>query len=246
MQVPFTLIVPTAYGQMIVNRYDINQAGALITSGRSCNHNEIDLLRQVLAVCGTNLVVLDIGANFGTYTLGLVSAIGEHGIIHAFEPQRIICNMLAGSVAINSLTNVHCHCCAIGDSEGRIEVPQFDYAQPLNFGSIEFGPEQREVLSQPRGHDAKSVEFVPLRTIDGFEFQNVDLIKLDVEGMEDAALRGARKTIERCRPVLYVEFLKSDKQSLGEYITNLGYRLQEISDNFLCIPSEMDVSIHVK
>jgi len=106
------------------------------------------------------------------------------GKIHAFEAQRMIFNMLAGSVALNALENIVCHNVAIGDREGSIELPQFDYFRELNFGSVELGDEQRERLTQQRGHDPKKIEHVPLRTIDGFGFENVALIKIDVEGME--------------------------------------------------------------
>jgi FkbM family methyltransferase len=245
MQIPFSLVVPTAYGQMIINRNDTRQADPLVKTGLSRNHDEIELLRKVLGVIGSNLVVLDVGANFGTYALGLVPAVGEGGQVHAFEPQRLIFNMLAGSVALNGLTNVYCHFAAIGASEGRIEVPQFDYASPLSFGSIEFGPEQREPLTQERRHDQDRIEYVPLKTIDGYEFPHVDFIKIDVEGMETDVLRGARGTIGRCRPVMYVEFLKSDKRALSEHIASLDYKLYEIAENVLCIPSELTIDIRI-
>ena len=235
----FAIAIPTEYGQMIVNRNDINQAGALIRTGRAFHHEEINLLRKVLANSGTNLVVLDVGANFGTHTFGLVPVVGEGGAIHAFEPQRIIFNMLAGSVALNGLTNVHCHNVAIGAKEGQTEIPQFDYSQPMNFGSIEFGAEQRESVHQRRGRDSESVEFVPLRTIDSFSFRHADLIKLDVEGMEEDALLGAKDTITRCRPFLFIEFLKSDKRALASKIVAFDYQLHEFGDNFLAVPTEL-------
>ena len=177
-KIPFSITLPTAYGQMIVNRNDINQSNALFKTGRAIDHDEIMLLSQILGSLGTELTVVDIGANFGTYSLGLASAVGSKGRVHAFEPQRIIFNMLAGSVALNSLTNVYCYNQAVGSTIGSIEIPQFDYFQPLNFGSVEFGQAQREPLSQRRQYDGVS-DRVPLTTIDHFAFDRVDLIKID-------------------------------------------------------------------
>lgn len=51
----------------------------------------------------------------------------------------------------------------------------------------------------------KGGDAAELRTIDSFGFRNVSLIKMDVEGYEDAVLAGAKETIQRERPVLLVE-----------------------------------------
>jgi FkbM family methyltransferase len=236
---PFTIIVPTIYGQMLVNRHDIIQTDFLVKTGVAVDHGEIDLLAKILEQLGTGLTFLDVGANFGTYTLALARAVGPGGTVHAFEAQRIIFQMLTGSVALNSLTNVICHHAALGDEVGRIEIPQFDYHQPLNFGSIEFGPEQQEPLDQVRAHDPQRLEFVTLTTIDQCGFAQVHMIKIDVEGMEMAVLKGAEQTIGRCRPVLYVEFLKSDRQALREWLETRDYDVHENKINLLGIPKEL-------
>jgi len=234
--IPFSMIMPTAYGQMILNRYDINQANALLKTGRAIDHDEIVMLSRLLAGRTPGIQVIDVGANFGTYTLGLAAAVGNRGKVHAFEPQRIIFNMLAGSVALNSLTNVYCYNMAVGARTGSVEIPQFDYASPLNFGSIEFGPEQREQLHQKRKHDVAAAEYVTLVSLDSFAFERVDLIKIDAEGMELDVLAGAADTIRRCRPLMYVEFIKVDKRRLHDEISAHGYTVEEVGMNFLCTP----------
>jgi FkbM family methyltransferase len=242
-KIPFSIIVPTVYGQMILNRNDINQTNALLKTGCAIDHDEIMLLSRVLALLDSHATVIDVGANFGTYTLGLAPTVGPLGKIHAFEPQRIIFNMLAGSIALNSLTNVYCHNVAIGGHKGSIEVPQFDYSMPLNFGSIEFGAEQCEQLTQNRMHDPERVEHVPVVTIDSFSFKRVDLMKIDAEGMELEVLAGAHHTIQRCRPVLYVEFVKVDRLLLREKITSHNYSIHQSGMNYLCIPAGMRLPI---
>ncbi len=243
--VPFTVVVPTVYGQMLVNRHDINQTNALFKTGVSIDHNEIVMLAQILQLLGTGLTVLDVGANFGTFAIALSRVVGPNGQVHAFEPQRLIYNMLIGSVALNSLTNVYGHNVAVGDREDRIEIPQFDYNHPLNFGSIEFAPEQGEKLTQTRGHDPAKVEYVPLTTIDRFEFPKVHLIKVDAEGMELQVLGGALQTIRRCRPVLYAEYAKGDREALRRAILKLDYVVHENAMNYLCIPVELSNDIQI-
>jgi len=46
---------------------------------------------------------------------------------------------------------------------------------------------------------------IPLKTLDSFNFNNVDLIKIDVEGFEEEILAGAMETIIRNKPVIVVE-----------------------------------------
>lgn len=236
---PFTIVVPTAYGPMMVNRYDVNQTNALFKTGLAIDHVEIVMLAQLMGAIGTDLTFLDIGANFGTYSIALARAVGPRGKVHAFEPQRIIYNLLVGSVALNSLTNVYCHNVAVGDREGRVEIPQFDYSRPLNFGSIEFTGTQREPLAQTPVRDPSRVEYVALATIDRFEFEKVHLMKIDAEGMELQVLDGAINTIRRCRPVLYVEIIKVDREQLRQKILAENYAVYVNGINFLCIPTEM-------
>jgi FkbM family methyltransferase len=236
--VPFTVIVPTIYGQMLLNRHDINQTNALFKSGRAIDHSEIELLAALLGLAPPDPVAVDVGANFGAYTLRLAAAAGPRGRVHAFEPQRVLCNMVAGSAALNGFCNVICHAAALGATEGEVELPQFDYNQPLNFGSIEFGPEQREALHQTRGHDPALREFVPVTTLDRLALPRLDLLKIDAEGMEMAVLDGAGETLVRHRPVLYVEFLKSDRAALLARLRGRRYTLYEVAANFLGIPEE--------
>jgi FkbM family methyltransferase len=200
---------------------------------------EIDLLTDIVRKIPERQTVLDIGANFGMHALALARAVGPGGKVHAFEPQRIIFNMLAGSVALNALSNLYCYNMAVGDREGSVEIPQFDYAKPLNFGSIEFGPEQREPLDQPRGHRPELLEKVPLTSLDRMGFDDVGLIKIDVEGMEMEVLEGAQQTIAKWRPVLYVEFFKIDREALRQRISGWGYDMHVNAVNYLCIPSEL-------
>ncbi|MGD0542238.1 MAG: FkbM family methyltransferase [Tepidisphaeraceae bacterium] len=236
--VPFAIIVPTVYGNMIVNRYDINQTNALIKTGMAHGHREILILSRLLNLLGKDQTFIDVGANIGTHSLAMSHCVGPRGHVHAFEAQRIIFNMLAGTMALNGLTNVHCYNMAVGDREGRIEIPQFDYNRKMNFGSVEFGGQQREKLAQDPGHDPSRVEYVPLTTLDRFEFQSVNLMKIDVEGMEVSVVDGAAKTIARCRPVVFIEFVKSDKAALARRIAVMDYEIQEMGESFLCLPKE--------
>ena len=69
-------------------------------------------------------------------------------------------------------------------------------------------------------------ELVPLSRLDDFGLERVDFLKLDVEGFESQVLEGAAATIERCRPVMYVENDREEKSpGLIQQLFDMGYRL---------------------
>ena len=68
---------------------------------------------------------------------------------------------------------------------------------------------------------------VRVKTLDQFNYNDVDFIKIDVEGWEPKVLRGAKKTIDRCNPVICVEINKGDNESQW-LLESWGYELKEI------------------
>lgn len=202
------VLVDAKHGRMLVNRHDVYIGRSLIELGEF-SEGEVDLFRQVLPPGG---VVVEAGANMGAHTVPLARLVGPAGRVFAFEPQRIIFQLLCANVALNSLTNVQTYWSAVGDVEGELLVPEMDYARANNFGGL--GLEGRT-----------SGEKVPLRTIDSLQLARLNLLKADVEGMEQAVLAGARQTIERCRPLLYVENDRTDKSAqLLALVKGSGYR----------------------
>lgn len=175
---------------------------------------EASLFQQIIQ---PGMVVFDIGANIGAHTVGLAKTVGAAGQVVAFEPQRIIYQMLCGNLALNSLTNVMALMAALGSKVGSITVPTVDYTKSGDFGGV--------ALSTETATTAKS-EIVPLLTIDSFKFPRCDFIKIDVEGMELETLQGAVETLKRCKPMLYVENDYEDKSlPLIEFLFKQDYRL---------------------
>ena len=60
-------------------------------------------------------------------------------------------------------------------------------------------------------------------SIDSLNLKRVDLIKIDVEGMEMEVLQGAAETISRCKPVLLIETIKTNFSDLQTNLENSGY-----------------------
>lgn len=230
-------LLDTDYGPMIVPTHDINQTGALRATRKGVHHDRMMLLAGLLDLAPPGRVFVDAGANIGAFTLGIAPHVDDLGWLHAFEPQPVLANMLAGSMALTQRVNIRVHDIALGDSFNSIEVPQFDYGARLNFGSIEFGPEQLEVLTQERRHDPSRLEYARQAPLDAFEFPRIDVMKIDVQRMEIPLLRGAARTLQRCRPILFIEWIDNDRGELARALAAHGYTIaQEVGDDWLCQP----------
>jgi FkbM family methyltransferase len=244
--ISYAILVPTIYGQMLINRYDINQANALIKTCKGHDHHEIEMIARIFDIiapsCG---VFIDVGANIGTHTLGIARHLEGRGRVYSFEPQRLLFQMICGSLALNAVTNVFCMNEALGAAPGKIAVPQFDYFRPMNFGSVEFGAQQRETLDQVRGDDPTRTEYVSVSTIDCLDLPEVHVIKIDAEGMELEVLAGAQETIARCSPILLVEHLKVDRERLLAILKDAGYEVYRYDINVLAIPKAYETRVLV-
>ncbi len=204
---PFNRLKNCRYGPMLYNIHDTFIGRSLDIYGEF-SEGEIELFRQV-AKPGD--VVLDVGANIGAHTVFFAKAVGSSGAVLAFEPQRIVYQTLCANMALNSLTNVVCRQCAVGEAAGEIVVPALDYHRDSNFGGLGLG-----------GYT--SGENVSVVTIDSLDLQRCKFIKIDVEGMEKSVLEGAVNTVARLRPILYVENDRKEKSAeLIRYIDSLGY-----------------------
>lgn len=174
------------------------------------SEGEVHLFRQLLQ---PGAVVLDIGANIGAHTLYFAGAVAPGGSVIAYEPQRVIYQMLCANLALNGITNVRALLAGAGRERGMAQVPVLDYTAANNFGGISLG----------MGGPSEPVEIVP---VDALGIHRCDLLKIDVEGMEEEVLAGASQTIARFRPLLYVENDRSEKSAaLIERLLSFDYQL---------------------
>src|SRR5690348_6502662 len=121
------------YGTMTYPRQDV-YIGRSLTEYGEYSEGEVDLFRQVLR---PGDVALDIGANLGAHTLPLARLVEPSGRIFAFEPQRILFQILCANVALNEIPNVHALPFALGRTAGGTKVPALDYGGASNFRSEE-------------------------------------------------------------------------------------------------------------
>lgn len=202
-------LVRARHGLMLFNRRD-RYIGRSLDRYGEFSEGECDLFRQLLKPGQT---VVEAGANVGAHTLPLAQLVGKTGRVFAFEPQRVLFQILCGNVALNGRTNVECSQKALGDQPGWLRAAAVDYGQESNLGGVHLG-------------SGESGEAVEVRTLDSLQLAACHLLKVDVEGMELSVLRGGVQTIAAHRPLLYVENDRPEQSpALIEFLLAQGYEL---------------------
>lgn len=218
-------VVETDQGPMLLLRTDTVISKAIREDGDYAREEKA-LLADFIAEGDT---VIDVGANIGCHTLFFARQVGGDGRVYSFEAQRFLFQILCGNVAINSLRNVWSIPAALGNKQGRVDVPVPDYGRDNNYGgySLDF---------------ATFKESGYMLRLDDLPLESCQLIKIDVEGMELDVLQGSRKTIATFQPVLYLENNRPDKgKALLDFIANeLDYQAFRHGQNILCLPSVID------
>jgi FkbM family methyltransferase len=246
---PIAFVLAAAnHGAMIVNRHDYRMADAAhgygvgyqILNSSSFDQQEVNLLLALLQLrrmhFGDGVVALDCGANIGVHTLEWARAMTGWGTVTAFEAQERIFYALAGNIALNNCLNASARHAAVGGECGVLRIPQPDYLLPSSFGSLELRPTgTTEFIGQAIDYSDSAMSPVSMLTIDSLDLPRVDLIKIDVEGMEDEVLAGAAGTLARAKPILLVELIKSDQAAITGRLSAAGYRLFKIELNAMAV-----------
>jgi FkbM family methyltransferase len=186
--------------------------------------NEFYLLSKVLKA---GMTFIDVGANMGLYTLFAAGRVGETGCVVSIEPSRREMEMVRTEVERNGLRNVRLLPVALSDRRSEVEllVAPLEKSGHNTLGAFGFAGtalDHRERVQTVRLDDLLQSEGL----------SRVDVIKMDIEGAEQAALLGAAETIEKHRPILFIELsdrsLQHQQASSQEVLAILarqGYRV---------------------
>ena len=164
--------------------------------------------------------MLDVGANIGLYCCIAAHESSEGFVCHAFEPQPECERALLQTVSLNNWENrLFVHAVGLSDKDG--EAALF-----LSGTGSSFDAEFNCNAGLP------SIQ-VPIRTLDAFsrtnELVDVDFVKIDVEGLELAVLRGGEQVFATWRPVLFVE--------IADRIRGRSYRNAKFEETLLWLDS---------
>jgi len=238
---PFKLI-NSRFGPILICENDTHIKDGIIIKGYWENI-EIEAFHTILKKRKSNNtypVFLDGGSNIGTHSIALSKLLDSKIEIHSFEAQTMLQTVALINFKLHNIKNVNHYNLAISDKTGEtIHFRKPDYHSRNNFGGLE--------LIQPRNSDNRDMKWdgwgrVETSTIDAFDF-NVDLIKLDIEGMEDKAVRGAANTISRCRPAVYCEMTKTDECFILNYFNEIDYTKTPVRDGVIFQPTENSIPV---
>jgi FkbM family methyltransferase len=253
------VLASSNHGTMIVNRLDYRMMNATQGIGvgfqlletASFDPAEVKLAKEILALrrrhYGDGVLAVDCGANIGVHTIEWAKAMTGWGSVLSIEAQERIYYALAGNIAINNCFNAIAVHAAVSSEPGVMQIPTPNYTVPSSFGSLELRQSANtEFIGQPINY-SENMTAIRKLALDEYSLPRVDFIKLDVEGMELEALEGARKTIDRCHPILLIERIKSNDGQIRQWLGDSGYSLTEVGINFLAIHSNdkarVDISI---
>jgi FkbM family methyltransferase len=170
------------------------------------------------------MTVVDIGANIGFYTKLLARLVGISGHVYAFEPNQENCSRLRNNVY--KLSNVSVVQAAVGDFTGQIGL---FLSENLNVDHHTYDSNERR----------NRVDVPVVRLDDYFrDDQNVDFMKIDVQGFEYRVLMGARRILTKNPNVLVImEFwpyglrkASTEPCNLLDLITSLGFSFSSINE----------------
>lgn len=176
---------------------------------------------------------IDVGANIGRYTVKIARQLGAKGTVVAIEPNPDVYRRLLVNIKLNKLTNVIPLNIAAG-SHDHVAILHVD---PLYHGFSTLRPEGnkanyvRQVEVQVRALD---------KIIEELKLNDVQLVKIDVEGWEANVLKGMRKIMEQCKPrIVFEAWDEKHLQAAEEELIAVGYRVESISkDNYIALPKE--------
>jgi len=163
---------------------------------------------------------VDVGANIGVYSI--VAALRGARVL-AFEPNGTAREMLTANLALNQI-------------EDRVRVLSFalaDFTGEARFTTDLESSNHLDIEPEAKG------EMVEVRELDALiePGDRVTLIKIDAEGFDEAVLRGARRALERERPVVIAETW-AGAESLRRFLSTLGYDFFLYERELRSIPSD--------
>jgi len=210
--------INTPYGTFFGFQHD------LITSQlRRYGAHQRNELAMLLSFVRPGDTVLDIGANIGTFSIPLAARTGDQGHVYSFEADREIFQVLEQNITLNGLSNVTAMNAIVSQNAGRYRKAEV----AGNLGATSFYLD-----------DSHGANGMPVVSIDDWmashslKHRNIDLIKIDVEGMDVDVLRSCTATLQRCKPVVYIEVSEQQLRRNGHCPNDVAVALGKVGYHF--------------
>lgn len=237
--------------KIIVNKHDRCVCRVLRVTGK-WDESELSVVRKIVKP-GFN--VIEVGANFGCYTLVMADMVGKEGKIYAFEANSKVFKYLEESVKLNKLENI------INVYNNAASDKSYNGMMVYGISNIGAG----YIINESDPEKLKKIcennsSCVPIKsiTLDSLFFgKKIDLLKIDAEGFEPFIINGSDKIIkDNNNIILMMEWISSHMKrnikSIESFLNKLksyGFfffvvkngKLQEISDAELLSDAPLDI-----
>lgn len=164
--------------------------------------NDYDLYRTdehiLIGILRPGDVVVDVGANVGFMALMAGRLVGDQGRVYALEPHPATFRHLVRNIRLNSLSNVVPLRVAVGEARG----------------TVRFTDNDRDDINRIDDEGAIDVRLMDLDTLFALDDRRIRLLKIDVEGAELYALRGAMRMLQRV-DYIYIEIAEANCREFG-------------------------------
>lgn len=194
----------------------------------------INLIKEILTpyvLEAEKVVILDVGANFGLWTVPLANFVGAKGHVFAFEVQRYVASHLSATLLLNDIDNVRLIHAAVSNVSGHMSMNDISPTillpgHTLNFGAFSL----HDHLNPEKQRDIPTSIVRQVRLDEVFEHELERtcplFIKMDVEMYELEVLLGAVSLLSQCQPlVLFEANCPRLNRSLFRLLWSLGYQL---------------------
>lgn len=180
-------------------------------------NQELDSYHSLFRLVRENSTCLDIGSNIG-YVGIMMASLAPKGSVVCFEPDPTNFNRLQENIGYNKLENIRVQNFGLGEQSAQKNM----FINLINRGGNCIVEEQSEVK-------------IIIKRLDDFlkeeeAMSRIDLVKIDVEGYELKVLQGAKHTLNKYFPILFIEINDSNLNRYGDtpvevvqFLKTLGY-----------------------
>ena len=211
--------------------------------------DELESLRLwlfAISMAPLNYLALDVGAYSGLYSL-LAAASRPDIKSVALEPGTITYGRLARNISWNSMElQIIAANLAASDTSGPVTLPHAYGIFSMNSGdglkqSVVDHTEGATAIRLDELLEPKLPHYLNTKATPVHPFSGIAAIKIDVEGLETAVLRGALEIIRKYRPIILCEYWDKDAEiAISNVMTSEGYIISGVKDerNLIAIPEE--------
>ena len=208
-------IINTKNGPMLYPLKD-QYVGRSLAKFREFSGVEFQILNLLLPKDG---VMIEVGSNIGALSVPLVR-VGNRRVL-GVEPQSFLFELLKANVGMNGVEGrMQVVWAGCGEEYGELDIPVFNYEADQNWGGVGLDfPDIEKVTKY-------TIPILPLDYLAQKYPENIDLVKIDVEGQELKVLKGATNVLTVHTPMVWIEADRADNNpAVLEFLEGYGYEV---------------------